>query len=222
LGTYGQDILKGEIPEYYQGIGEAGGQGYLDYAKLMSGDIQKVAAEQDAATGRSLGINQALANQTIGQQSSATAFLDYLNAKEGKKWLFGQGRGITEGVRDTGQNQGFAQNQFNKDVSELDLNRLFGIDQYNVAQDSAFGEGIGDLIGLATSAASIAAAPATGGLSLAGLGLSGSGGNISSLLGMLGGGSGSSKSTTGVPITTSDINYGTIKRPSMYDYSSLM
>src|SRR3990167_3110987 len=97
LKDLGINILDGDIPDYYAGIVQAGGKEFEDYLSMMSGDVQRNALETAAATGRGGGAASEIATKEVGRLSTETRYKDFMRALEGKEWLFGQGRGITEG-----------------------------------------------------------------------------------------------------------------------------
>lgn len=125
LQTYGIDILNGKIPDYYKPIGERNSQEFQDMLRLSNSQIQRGAEETAALTGRGRGGSlPSVTAQQIGDNTVKLSFADYLNSIEGKKFLFNQGRGITEGVRQSGQQESFNRNKFN-------------IDSYNFTRENA-------------------------------------------------------------------------------------
>lgn len=152
LSELGINILEGDIPDYYKGIGEAGGSEFDNYLNLITGDLTKSTLDTAAATGRGGGAVQELINKNVGEFTTKSRYADFLRALEGKSWLFGQGRGITEGARGAGQTQQAQQNQFNLNRAGLDFNKRSYLDAYTLNQDSLIGDTIGELLGLGVNA----------------------------------------------------------------------
>lgn len=121
LKELGINILEGDIPDYYKGIGETGGAEFENYLNLIRGDNIETGKEIAAATGRGGGVAQQLANQFANETTTKARYADFLRAMEGKEYLFGQGKNITEGVRASGQGQQAQVNAFELDKSGLDL-----------------------------------------------------------------------------------------------------
>ena len=171
LSEYGQNIMEGDIPDYYSPIGESGGAEFENYLGLMRGDIQKSALESSAALGRGGGRATDIAAERVGELSTKARFADYERMLQGRQYLFGQGRGITEGVRGAGQAEGANRNTFalNRAEKEVDLLRyLTGRDDEFDAKKSELimkaGEmAIGAGMGYATGGMSGAVAGGMGG-----------------------------------------------------------
>lgn len=114
LKKLGIGILDGDIPDYYKGIGETGSKEFEDMLGLTTRDIQKGAAESMALQGRGRGGQlAAVTSGSIADAATKLRYADYNRAMTGKEWLFGQGKGITEGVRGAGQQEGVNRNAFN-------------------------------------------------------------------------------------------------------------
>jgi len=148
----GMDMMGGTIPDYYKGIGSPGGQEFEDYLSLMSGDIQKSAMESSAALGRGGGRAMEVASKAVGDFTTKSRWADYNRALEGKQWMFGQGRGITEGVRGTAQTQQGQENQFALKRSGLDFEKRSYLDTFDANQDALAGENLGALLSMGVNA----------------------------------------------------------------------
>lgn len=119
LRPYGEDILRGDVPDYFKPIGDIGGREFEDILGLTKRDITRAGFEAGARTGTrgprlAFGIEQA-----IGDVSKKARFEDLMRGIEGRKFLFGQGRGITEGVRGAGLEFGRQKNVFGLDIAKL-------------------------------------------------------------------------------------------------------
>lgn len=125
LGKLGTDILGGNIPDYYTGIGEHGSQEFEDMLQMTTADVTKSMLEGAAITGRGRGGGLAPQIAEItGDISRKARYDDYMRALGGKEFLFQQGRGITEGVRSAGAQTQSAKNQFNLNVEGIRHNRM--------------------------------------------------------------------------------------------------
>lgn len=169
LRDLGINILGGEIPDYYKKIGEPvpvadiGGPEFENYLSLMTGDIKKSALETAAASGRGGGAVQDITNQAVGEFTTQSRYANFLreieqkfaaeqNAIEGRKFLFGEGRGITEGVRTAGLQQEGLVNQFALNRAELDFRKRSSLDKFEQSQDLLSGENLGKFLNLGVNA----------------------------------------------------------------------
>lgn len=172
LKTLGIDILGGNIPDYYKGIGEAGGSEFENYLNSVIGDVKQTSLETAAAMGRGGGAAMEIANEAVGPISSQARYTDFLRALEGKQWLFEQGKDITEGVRTSGQNQQNMVNTYglNKANTEIGLGKY--LDEYNINAENALGQAQSGMLtsllttgaGIATGNPGLIASGVTGGL----------------------------------------------------------
>lgn len=151
LSDLGINVLDGKIPDYYKGIGQSGGQEFENYLGMLEGDVQRGALETAAATGRGGGAATEIATRETGRLSTEARYKDYARAMEDKKWLFNEGRGITEGVRNTGQQEGANRNTFNLKSYGLNVGNIltsYGIDKQNEAEfGNLIGQDIGGIFG---------------------------------------------------------------------------
>jgi len=145
----GPDILKGDIPDYYKGIGEPMGAEFENYLNLMTGDIEKAGLETGAAMGRGGGDIQSMINESQGRFLTEARLADLDRVLKGKQWLFGEGTGITERARAAGQQEGVNKNAFNLEntKSAIGLGKYW--DQYDAMgreweaqKGQAIGEGL--------------------------------------------------------------------------------
>lgn len=159
LKTFGMDILKGDIPEYYAPIGETGGESFEKMLGLTTRDITQSATEALAKGGRARGGQLAATiAPAVADTSIKARFQDYLRSLEGKGFLLQTGTGITERVRAAGQTEGQLRNAFNwQDYAAQVGERAWQVGQEE-KRDAALGETIGTI-------ASIGLGAATGGMS---------------------------------------------------------
>lgn len=148
LQDYGINLLEGRPNDYYSPIGEIGGSQFENYLQAMKGDVMTSALESSAAAGRAGGRAVDVAAQTTGKLSSEARYADYLRALEGRKFLMGQGRGITEGVRNTGQKEGQLTNAYNLDRAGLDLNMFKYMNEQDQEQSLLSGANMGSLVNM--------------------------------------------------------------------------
>ncbi len=144
LQPYGENILNGNIPDYYKSIGEPNSQQFQDYLNLSNRDISQGAAEAAAKSGRGRGGSLAsVTAQAIGDNSAKLRYTDFLNSQNGKQFLLQQGRGITEGVRGAGQTEGANVNNFNL----KNYDNAYKAYQDEVAADNANSAAMGKAVG---------------------------------------------------------------------------
>lgn len=147
LNNLGQDILSGNLNEYYSPLGEMGGQQFEKYLSGVLGDVQSNVLDSAAATGRSGGAVQASIAEQTGKVSNEARYADYLRTLEGRGNLLTLGNNIMSGVRQAGQQEGANVNNFNMGTSEMDLNYRMAKDQADMALGQAEGEALGDVVG---------------------------------------------------------------------------
>src|SRR3990167_1304436 len=143
LRELGIDILGGDIPDYFRSRGEAGGPEFENYLNMMTGDINRSALETAAATGGGGGAATEIASRNAGQFSTQARYADFLRSLEGKQWLFGKGKDITEGVRTAGQVEGGNRNIFNLKQYGLNVDKVLNDYGINRQLESEYGGLIG-------------------------------------------------------------------------------
>jgi len=151
----GMDILKGDVPEYYKGIGEFGSKEFEDMLQMTTSDITKSMLEGAAITGRGRGGGLAPQIAEItGDVSRKARYDDYMRALGGKEFLFSQGRGITEGARGAGLNTQEMRNRFNLNTEQMAFEREKYADTKEAEESDMFGNllstGISAGVGYAT------------------------------------------------------------------------
>lgn len=166
LRPYGQGILEGNIPEYYRSIGSPGGKEFEDFLSLTNRDISQSAAETAAITGRGRGGSlPAVTAQQVGDNSIKLRWADFMRAMQGKQWLFGEGRGITENVRQAGLENQSQRNNFNLGIFDRSLNKAGYLDSYDRQSSQDFGQLLGTIGSGVLGATTNPANPFLGGLS---------------------------------------------------------
>lgn len=115
LKDYFQNILQGNIPDYYRAIGEPASSGLMgDYVSEATKDIFAKDLEARAMTGRGrTGISSG-ALERAGNISGVLRYNDYLRAMQGREDLLGLGYSGESGVRDAA-----AWNQNQKNAYQL-------------------------------------------------------------------------------------------------------
>jgi len=168
LKEIGFDLLGGDTPDFLKSIGETGSVEFENMLSLLKGDVASSVESSAAAIGRSGGAVTSQVGEKVGRLSTELRFKDLLRANEGKKFLFKEGRGITEGVRGAAQTQQAQENQFNLNASEFDFRQRVGLDKEDAAEGAATAKlvqaGLGAAVGFATGGPVGAVIGATGGL----------------------------------------------------------
>ena len=112
LFPYGTNILKGDIPEYYKGIGESGGKEFEDMLGLTKRDVTRGVTEDFARRKVRGARGTDVIARAMGDIGKTLRWEDYSRALKGKEFLFTQGRGITEGVRSSALENQRQRNQY--------------------------------------------------------------------------------------------------------------
>lgn len=156
LSSLGINLLDGKIPDYYKGIGEQGGQEFNDYLNLQNADLTKSVMNAQAASGRNGGSVSSQVGSVVGKNTVAARYNDYARALEGKKFLFGAGKDITEGVRAAGLNNQQQNNSFNLDSTNIALQRAGLLDKQDAESGAAKGKALSGILKLALTAGGFA------------------------------------------------------------------
>lgn len=152
----GKDILGGDFGAF-SSLAETGSPEFEQVLQNTIRDISISATEAAAATGRGRGglLPSTLPRQ-IGDVSANLRFQDFLRSQEGLSFLFGQGRGITEGVSNRALTNQSQLNQFALRRSELDLNQRKALDNQDAELGLLEGGNLATLGGLATTGVGVA------------------------------------------------------------------
>ena len=148
LKEYGINLLDGDIPDYYKGIGESGSQEFEDLLKMTNRDITQSTTESLAKGGRgrggALGASTA---QSIGDNTAKLRYADLERSLQGKQYLMNTGAKMTEGARSAAQGEEGQVNQFNamKTGALVDLEGMKG--DAKVAEIGQYGEALSSMVG---------------------------------------------------------------------------
>jgi hypothetical protein len=147
LDKLGSGLLKGDVPDYYKSIGEAGGSEFESMVSLMNRDIQKNAAEAMASSGRARGGNlAAVTAQETGDATAKLRYADTQRALAGKQYLLNTGINVENGVRSAAFANMTGENQFNKEKTQA----LIGLDYQKASDASKEMAGYGSALSAAT------------------------------------------------------------------------
>lgn len=126
------DILQGELPEYYQPIGEYGGE---DFNKIMEGITSRVTTDVSRAVNEDItrrgvsrgGLGTAATAMAVAEKTgdiqAALSYDDYSRALAARGDLLGLGLQGIEGVRGAGLSESQLRNMFNLDVFGTEMTR---------------------------------------------------------------------------------------------------
>jgi len=149
LAPLGEGILRGNIPDYYKGIGESGSEEFERMLGLTKRDIATSVGEMGARRRMNKGaIAKSVADATA-TASIKGRYTDLMSSIEGKKFLFQQGRGITEGVRGAGLEYGGQRNQYGLSAAKLKLQQEEIEAQKKASKDAMWGKMIAAALGTA-------------------------------------------------------------------------
>lgn len=123
LSKLGVGLLKGDIPDYYKGIGEIGGETFENVIKGVRTDIERGVTAQAARLGQRGGAPLEVAGREMARVTPALRWQEMVRGIEGRKSLLGLGAEITTGVRgaglvEAGQRQTYQQNLAQMGLSE--------------------------------------------------------------------------------------------------------
>lgn len=204
LSKIGTNLLSGTpLPGMYSSLGEANSPAFQNMINSVKGQTMQSAQEAAAANGTARsGTAITASNQALNNVIPQLTYQDFLNSQTVQQNLLGLGTNVESGVRSSGQAQGAQQNSYNEFLNNFQMQQAQYDNTYNQNAAAQKGQAIGTLI---NGGIDVAAAPFTGGLSLAALpGVTGGGGiggagvpttgqNLSSIisaLGSFGGGQG--------------------------------
>jgi len=149
LAPLGENILKGDIPDYYSGIGKSNSEEFQNMLAMINRDVKTGVTESNARMGVRGGRGGEAVAKAVGDVGTKMRYSDYLRSLEGKEFLFGQGRGITEGVRNAGLSFGGQQNQFNLNTAQMEMQQEQYQQQLKQQEDNAWMEMLSAGIGAA-------------------------------------------------------------------------
>jgi len=99
LAPFGENLLSGDIPDYYSAIGDIGGKAFEDMLKLNVRDVNKSIDESSALQGIRGPRSAAIKASSISDLTKKMRYEDMLRGVEGKKFLMGSGLNTLSGVR---------------------------------------------------------------------------------------------------------------------------
>jgi hypothetical protein len=122
LSGLGKNILSGNVPEYFRGIGEAGGIDFQNMLNLTNRDVARGVNEDIVRRGVSRGgVGTSAIAKAISDSSIKARFEDYSRSMEGRKALLGAGIDIMGGTRSAGLTETNMQNLFGLDTAKMGI-----------------------------------------------------------------------------------------------------
>lgn len=146
LSGLGEDLLEGDVPDFYRDIGKQGGPTFEKFLNMTNADISKSVLESAAATGRSGGAVQSMTAEAVGKSSTKLRYQDYLNSVQGKKWLMEMGVDITSDVRKAGFDREAGRNEFNVGEAEYDFKQNKYLDESDILLGKMEGDAWGGVL----------------------------------------------------------------------------
>lgn len=120
----GQNFMAGQPGSYFSPIGEIGGQTFENLLNLVKGDVGRGVNEDMARRNIRGGVGARAYAKTTGDLSAKLRWADMERALEGRKWILGEGRGMTEGVAGRGLKESGLRNKFNLSKADIALKIL--------------------------------------------------------------------------------------------------
>ena len=152
LFPFYSNLLKGDIPDYYKGIGEWGGSELEKIIGMGERDITKSISEDFVRRKVSGGLGADVIAKSVGDLGTKLRWDDYIRAISGRKDLLNIGTSGLEGVRSAGITEGGMRNRFNLDIAGMEMEiGKFDVtreDQQKAYEDAMWKEMIGDIISL--------------------------------------------------------------------------
>lgn len=153
---YGEDILAGDIPDYYADIGRAGGPAFQRMQERTTANVREATQEGAAArgVGRS-GIVDAATAGAVADTSAKLGWQDFLRSIQGKQNLLSAGLNTMSGVRGAGLQYGGQKNRYNINKANLEFQEEQLEAQEEAAEQAMWGDLIGAGIGAVGNIASM-------------------------------------------------------------------
>lgn len=124
----GKGILSGDLPEFFQGLGQTGSQQFQDMLALINRETTTGVQENLVRRGISRsGVGTSSIARAVADSTTKTSFADFLKASGEKENLLGTGLETISGVRSAGLEFAGQENQFGLKGAELQL----GADKFN-------------------------------------------------------------------------------------------
>lgn len=153
LADLGTGILNGNLPSYYQNIGQANSPQFQALEKNITGNIQNASAQQAAASGTDRsGVAATAAASNLSSVLPNLQYSDFLNAQNQQIGLLNTGIGVAQGVRGAGQNQEGMLNNFNQNTFNEQMNLANANLGFNTMQAQQQGSALSSLAGLGVGA----------------------------------------------------------------------
>ena len=121
LFPFYSQMLEGEVPEYFSGIGAVGGKEFEDVLGMTTRDITQSGLETGARMGMRGPRVGAGISRAVGDVSKQMRYADYERAIEGRKGLLTTGLTGMEGVRGAGLDLTNLMNQFALQKTQLGM-----------------------------------------------------------------------------------------------------
>lgn len=188
LSGLGENILQGNIPDYYKPIGDFNSDAFKQLINNVSGQINQGVQESAAigGTGRS-GTATAASGAAMSNILPQLQYSDYTRALEGRGALLNTGIGVEQGVRSAGQAQEGMLNNFNLANFDNQMALTGKTDAWDQQYGQQKGSAIGSLLnGVAGGVSGFMTGGPWGALAGGIGGLTGQSSGIGSLLPMLG------------------------------------
>ena len=150
LKDLGVNLLKGDIPDFYKEIGQAGGKEFEKYLDLSKAEIGESVLESSAATGRRGGSVQSITAEKVGEADTKARYANYLNAIQGKQYLLNKGTDLTTGVRTAASGRESRLNNYGLKAAGMDLDYRNAQDRSDMALGEAEGQALASLTGSVT------------------------------------------------------------------------
>jgi len=127
----GNNILSGDLPDYYKGIGESNSPEFQSVLKGANTDISRAITENAAKRGSRGG--RSLIGRAVADNTSKMRYQDLIDSISRKQGLLNTGTNIVSGVGDKALSYGGQQNQFNISKAQLEFQQ----EQAEAAKKSA-------------------------------------------------------------------------------------
>jgi len=175
LFPYSQNLLEGDIPDYYKSIGDTsyGGETFQKFLDASINDITRVTEEASAAKGIRGPRSAAAVSDAVSRVAPALRYQDMVDSLNrgnvGKQFLMSSGLNTMGGVRSGALSLTGMENTHNLNRAKLEMQKEMYNDEFDKEQ-------MGNFMGTFKSVLPAAMAPFTGGASLGLYGIPGVGG----------------------------------------------
>lgn len=161
LYAHGNNILSGNLPDYYKMLGETNSPEFQDVLRMSSRDINQNALNAAAKTGTRGGAVASAVARATGDTTSRLRYNDLLSTLQNKRWLFGTGLDTLSGVRSGALNFMGQKNQFGLNIAGLQMDQAKMEQAQKQSEDAMWAQIIAGGLGAAgTVAGAMVAGPA--------------------------------------------------------------